>query len=468
MQNARVILSIAVLFLLSACHEAKFSRGAARGNSTPLNPPLDLSENKPNDPNSPEGPNNSPRPGEGIDPETGQVPNNGQSPIRTPHTFTIGCDDPAEVVIPFERPITDQIEARVQGDICPDSTDGLTVVFLVDFSGSMGPHFDEDIGQDSPGNDPFDGQTCGRYEAAKRIVEKIAADKKAEHIVNVAMIPFSNQAIEPLVVSPLDIEEFKNEQMRPEVFCGYVPVPGNEGHPGAITDLQGIASGTNYGAAFRRTERALVPQNNSQVLDNTVIYFISDGEPTVATPGGRENREAARQTGLLAGNSLRNNSAIKNLTFNALYLGNTQDKNSAAYQNSQEILVEVSGSPDRVRRVQDAEQLANEILNFPGATINLDASRYSEMARLKVIWNDDAGNQQIWPRADEEPDPNGAQLGIQSLHETGEKKWTYTTQPFVLLGQPNKDVENRVWVNIFGESGFRFTTTVRIIYRQTQ
>lgn len=305
-------------------------------------------------------------------------------------------------------------------------------MFIVDYSASMGPHFDDDINADNPGHDtPRADGGCGRLDAAQQIINRV--QKTQSHNIDVAMIPFASEAMESHGIRPTALERVGRE-INTSKFCRYIPQNSRYDGPGALKGT-GVGASTNYGAAFDAAHRMLLASGR----ENAVIYFISDGEPTA--PGSRQDALAA---GTREGLELRNDPKIRSLIINGLYLGLP---GTATYQSAAGVLAQVTGSPSRVLPAERAGDLANVITQFPAPTINLNTSEYRKMATIEV---------RPYKREN---------LGIQSLFEVSPNLWEYQTQPFLLLGVPGKVTENQVNITIIGRNGYLYKTTVRIMYR---
>jgi hypothetical protein len=127
------------------------------------------------------------------------------------------------------------------------------------------------------------------------------------------------------------------------------------------------------------------------------------------------------------------------LTLNALLLGNV-----GPY--AKPILEQVAGSPDRVRTADSADQLAEQILEFPDAGIDESTGD----AFLTIL-----------------PYKPREHLGLAYLQRQGaDPIWEYETQPFVLLGKPGQAVEHVVEVFAKGKDGSTHSAMVKLVYKQ--
>lgn len=334
------------------------------------------------------------------------------------------------VVVPEQAKVT----AKVKGQFCPQSKNRLTVLFIVDYSGSMGRHVPENGGAELPGNDPQIGGSCGRLRAAQAILSKIRAEKAPTDIVDVAMVPFAGGVVTNRVIKLMDLASF-DALVSKDTFCQYViqdpsfgvdPInPGGIVGPSGLFGIGAVDSSTNYRAAFTAGQTML-----QGVYGRKVAYFISDGQPT---SGGIDPVQA----GIDAGRSMR--AAVDNLVLNGLLLGNVGPEAKA-------VLDQVTGSAARVRHAENADQLAREIIAFPEASIDPQSGR----ATLTVA-----------------PYPV-AELGLRYLSPDPARPgvWLYETQPFVLLGKPGVETLNVVDVMAKGVDGSTHSAQVVIRYRQ--
>ena len=124
---------------------------------------------------------------------------------------------------------------------------------------------------------------------------------------------------------------------------------------------------------------------------------------------------------------------------NALLLGNIGP-------GAEQVLQQVAGAPERVRKAQDASQLADDILKFGDASI--DESTGKALLSVEGYPTANLGLKYL------QQDP--AQAGI----------WIYETQPFVLLGKPGVEVLNVVDDTAQGKDGSTHASQVKIRYRQ--
>lgn len=336
-------------------------------------------------------------------------------------------EEPLPPAPPETVPEQARVITTVKGRFCPTSNNKLTVLFVVDYSGSMGRHVPQPGLPEIPGNDPQINGSCGRLRAAQAILGRIGSEMKPGDTVEVGMVPFAGGIVTNRILDIRGLAEF-GAQVSKDTFCQYVVQAPSFGYDpvnaGGI-DGGAVNSSTNYRAAFTAARSAL-----TNVYGRKVVYFISDGEPT---SGGIDPVRA----GIEAGEALR--LSVDNLTLNGLLLGNTGPA-------AQAVLEQVAGAPERVRRAESADELAEAILDFPAATID----ESSGLATLSVA---------PYPKTD---------LGLQFLTKDPAQGgvWIYETQPFVLLGRPGEEVMNIVEVTAHGADGSTHSSIVKIRYRQ--
>ncbi len=202
---------------------------------------------------------------------------------------------------------------RVAGEFCPTSkaSGETTVVFIIDHSASMEP------GASEGPNDPTTAGSCGRLKAAMVLADRYSVAQGVK--VKVGVGGFSDSA---RVQMPLtDLEEVRAD-LSGEMFC----------------NADGKFARTNYGAAFSTTASLL-----AGVEGQKVVYFISDGSPTV---GGAD----PRQSGLTGAEQLK---AVPDVTLFALFVGYTAGKAN----NPQQYLEQITGDPNLVKVTGSAEEL---------------------------------------------------------------------------------------------------------------
>lgn len=217
---------------------------------------------------------------------------------------------------------TDSI--KIEGEFCPSVFAEMTILFVVDFSGSMAT------------NDPIVSGSCGRLSSAQSILARIKEKVRAQDKVNVGVVSFSTSA--SLIVSLTAIDKI-DASVTSTNFCGQ-------------------SGSTNYAEAFKQAKTALLNATGSKT-----VYFISDGEPDVS---GMTSAQA-QQAGLTEAQNLK--TAIPTLAINAIYL---QSGSSSGSFNPQSYLEQITGSADRVKVASAASTLADEILKFGFPTLEVD------------------------------------------------------------------------------------------------
>jgi hypothetical protein len=329
-------------------------------------------------------------------------------------------------------PKDSRVIAKVKGKFCPNAKAKMTVLFVVDFSGSMGRHVPERGGDAVDGNDPQVNGTCGRLEAARAIIDRISKEKGANDQVSIGMVPFAGGIVTNKIMEITDFDSFAANVSK-DTFCQYVVQNASFGYdpqnPGGINGrvglLNAVDSSTNYRAAFQAAESLL-----TNVYGRKVVYFISDGQPT---SGGQDPVAA----GIEAGAKLREN--VDNLIMNGLLLGDVGPE-------ARQVLEGVTGSPERVRNAEQASELAEKILDFPAASIDPATA----LAVLTAA-----------PYKTEK-------LGFHFFgeHPTDKGIWIYETQPFVLVGKRGETILHVVDVKAEGGDGSTHAARVEIRYTQ--
>lgn len=336
--------------------------------------------------------------------------------------------EPLPSAAPIVTPANSQVQVQVKGQFCPTAQNSLTVLFLVDFSGSMGRHVASRQGSSQPGNDPLIDGSCGRMRGAQAVLEKIKATRKPSEQVLVGMVPFAGGIVSDKIIQMVDADTFAG-LINQDSFCSYIIQESNgstdPAAPGGIS-VAGVDASTNYSAAFMAAQSMLASSYGRKE-----VFFLTDGEPT---SGGWDPVLA----GITAGAALRAN--VANLTLNALILG---DASPAAEQ----VLVGVAGSADRVRRVANTQELVEQIMNFPDAGIE----EATGSATLSIP-----------------PYQPNASLGLRSLQKVNAASpiWGYETQPFMLLGRPGEVVEHTLVISAKGRDGSTHQATIKLRYRQ--
>jgi hypothetical protein len=296
---------------------------------------------------------------------------------------------------------------RVAGGFCPKGSAVLNLLFVVDFSGSMVDGFGQ------RGNDPIVGNSCGRLLAIKKVIKKIKDEIPENTRVKAGLIGFSNTASERLSIQRLENLE---ENLSVANVCG----------------ADDIGARTNYEAAFNAARTALAEFKEG----DKVIYFISDGEPTIPinqVVGESAGREAAR--------ALRN--AVDDLTLNAIYLGNVKDE-----QKARNNLEDITSDPKRVVLVRDARDLTEAATGLTLPELGMKRSS------LSGFHNHPAGRFGV---------------GIDKF-ALGKKsrQWIFITDPITLEGQTGSTVNNQVEVLATTDDGEQLRATVSIGFSQVE
>lgn len=292
---------------------------------------------------------------------------------------------------------TEGARVRVAGELCPEKQVGnLDVLFVVDFSGSMdGNPFE------GP-NDPLNGGSCGRLQAAEALLRKFSSPTFRNASIRAGMVAFADSA---QIRLPMGDLQAMQASLTPANWCG----------------AASSVARTNYRAAFEQAQNALAAGSGGQ----TVIYFISDGSPTLGGTGS----ETPHAAGLAAARNLRQ-TAGDQLILNVVYLGY---RNGSA-QNPQAYLEQVAGGPNRVRLVSGAGDLVEAVqqLDVVADTIGNDAVRASHVAK-----------------------GNSKALNIVSLQRSTTRggAYVFVTEPFSLVGEVGKSIENLIEVKATSDSG---------------
>lgn len=207
----------------------------------------------------------------------------------------------------------------------------IKLMFLVDLSGSM------------KDNDPMVNGSCGRLDGARALVERIQSVKKETDIVEVAAVTFGSEARPASDFVPL--EDFVKSKMSADIFCAAVDQ-------------------TNYSGAL--DVAADLVQTSGDTETPVVAYLLSDGLPSLGTERSPEDYV---NTERLALESAKGFLGLGNVSLNAVYL---QSTSVAGATLPEAYLAELTGSPDRVKIVSNAEDLGASITTFelPAAKTN--------------------------------------------------------------------------------------------------
>lgn len=255
------------------------------------------------------------------------------------------------------------VDVRISGEICTGLwAEPTTILFVNDASSSMGKHYDDNR-QEILGSDPQINGSCGRLQSATTVLSQV----RDLPTVQVGRLTFAGDILNPMTVSPISVQDFIGRHAHAPGFCSYVIQDlGYIGEPGALDAfragllLSGIyAPATNYAAAFD-SATALFMNGRVPYGMRKVVYFLSDGMPTVAP----QNADPA-QAGIASGQRLR---SVPNLTVNGILLG-------AGGAQAESILQQVIGNPDRVRRADRASDLPAVISAFSEARVDPNSGR---------------------------------------------------------------------------------------------
>ncbi len=250
--------------------------------------------------------------------------------------------------------------AELTGSICPkpQRPSRITVLFLIDWSGSMQTM------------DPKVGDSCGRLQAAKAITNYIKNSADPQTVVQEGMIPFST-AVDLSGIIPLaDVDTFA-QSLQADKFCR-------------------AAGATNYHAPLQQARYML-----QGVQGRVVIYFITDGAPNVKLDGtfSFDNDPQVVENAIDAGRQLKD--VTPGVTLNSILLG-------AQAATAQSTMTNVTGDPTRVKLVSNATDLAGSILKFEpptlvptSATATLTSGGVSKTVAIAEI-NPDPNNPGNW------------------------------------------------------------------------
>lgn len=341
----------------------------------------------------------------------GEVPPRAQPSVLAPevpglHNIKLTCEGENPSTNSFtnlQGKSTDSV--RIDGEFCPSAFAEMSILFVVDFSGSMA------------GNDPTgpDG-TCGRLRSAQSIIARITQKVRPQDKVNVSVVGFSAGANLLVPMTPIAVI---GQALTGQNFCGQ-------------------SGSTNYGAAFQAAQQALTGSTGGKT-----IYFISDGQPSISSGSGRDTQ--AEQQGLLAAQALK--SAMPTAAINAIFLQPTNGVDPGF--NPQAYLAEITGSPDRVRLASNASTLAEEILKF--AFPDLEVVENTAKGILKVEASAALGTIQI-----EKFERHATKKGV----------WSYITLPFKVQGKKDVETVNQVSITAQDKTGKEQSANVVISYKQ--
>ena len=351
MKTTQLLIISSLVMLAASCSDSKFNAGERKREA--------LTRDDPQEPKTP-----TPAPTPTPDPKQEE---------GGPLSYALNCDKQDPLTVELKSKADRKI--KINGEFCPKSYGKLNVLFVVDFSGSMGPHMG------LPGSDPgsFFTQSCGRRKAVESIIAKLKADMRANDDINVGLIQFGNDA---RVAQPLSkIASFENSAISYRSLCG-----SNLG-------------ATNYEAALKRTKESL-----ANIDGNKVVFFVSDGLPTAYLGGDPSvsEEEISKQKGQEAAKELA--TETQNLSLNVVYLSGENKNDSISY------LAELTGDKNRVKVADNAELLAEKIveLSIPSVLINKETISAelvfgTQKKAIKIVKiEEDATRPSVWVFESEE------------------------------------------------------------------
>lgn len=300
---------------------------------------------------------------------------------------------------------------KVTGRVCPNQDDIFekkTVLILLDQSESMRV------------NDKVEAGSCARLDAIKALVNKIEKTENATDNVSVGIIGFETNA--QALATPSKISEIQR-------ILAVDPL--------SICDYRGF---TNYEAVIDTATTLLKNIDGSKD-----VYLISDGLPTRSSKDiGLSGRQGTpSEAGLAASESLR---SIDELSFFVLYL---QSKLvGIGGEDPRAYLTQIAGGDNsRVKIVESAERLADEILKFD----------IKEAPMISVL------NPLITLSAANGPQREVKVVEIvESLTERG--VWEYESEEFLPFSADNSEVVNRIDVKMTSNNGTVYSARVEVSF----
>jgi hypothetical protein len=314
-----------------------------------------------------------------------------------------------------EKPMLVSIEGEICGIQAEKVENNLSVFFILDFSGSMFQSVAK------PGNDPVVGGSCGRLNAATAIATKMEATQAQGVNVQMGAMQFAASSLTHIPMT--DLQSFK-DSLSVENYC------------------QG-KDGTNYESALNEAKTQL-----QGVEGRKLVYFITDGAPTIQD----SLLGSPLDSGLTTATDFRN--STQDLTFNAIYL-NSGGPSNATNPNSnfdpKNYLGQIVGNPDNVKLVNNAADLAKEILEFETPeliTLNPDSANMVHAA-AKFGEND---------------------VKIESLvaDPSREGVWKFVTEPILLFAEQGRRVTNSITLKVQTSDGNEHTASVEIEFEHTE
>ena len=292
----------------------------------------------------------------------------------------------------------------VEGELCPQAFGKLSVLFVVDFSGSMA---------DSDPRKALQLFSCGRADAATRILDQLKKDMRTGDDVEVGFVSFGDDAKVESALRP--VKGFAANTFN---FCG------------------SANAATNYKRAFEVARQQLV-----SAAGNKVVYFISDGLPTLGGNGPADDSDSTgvhKAAGLQAAQDLK--AAIPGLTLNAVFLGSGNGATSSA----QAYLGQITGDPSHVKVAADASTLADRIVELSVPQITLDPA--SATADLRA------------------PGYPAATVKLASFVTDPSKPgaWRFKTEAFSVYEAAGKSVDNLLVIGAADQLGTRHEESLTI------
>lgn len=329
------------------------------------------------------------------------------------HVDCIGDQSNSSLTTDFSGPINSTI--RLEGEFCklnatPGQGSDLSVIFVLDFSGSMRT------------NDPSP-DSCGRLQAAQAIATRLEQKTPvgAQASLKFGMVGFDSVAAPKIQITTL--AAFK-AQLTAQNFCGFT-----------------TGGATNYADAFKQTQSFL-----SAAQGTKVVYFISDGMPTMGSSGIGGDPHGEGQS---AAEALR--SSIASLTLNAIFLGaSTTDPLSDPSQDPKTYLEKITGSADRVRLVTNADQVADQITTFVDPVV---PTLETTSALGQLVSGTGASKA----------------VSVKSLIPSTTKPgiWQFVTEPFPLYATPGTVTNNVVTLSVKASDGSQKQSIVTIRFTPT-
>jgi predicted aconitase with swiveling domain len=257
-------------------------------------------------------------------------------------------------------------------------------------------------------NDKTTNGTCGRLRAADLIVKKYQA--MLNTTIKAGVVRFATQAEVKIPVGDLDTVA---NNLNTATFCG---------------SETGAAQLTNYHAALNTTADQL-----ANIPGDKIVYFISDGSPTVG-------QGDPKQSGLTAAQRLR---AVPGVSMFALFVG----YNSGSAVNPRAYLEQITGDAKLVRVTSNADELVKAAATLGTIPVFMKA------ADATATLENPAGtrNLKIEEFAARQDLPN---------------RYYWVTEPFVLVGTPTAVTLNKLTVTGKVSTGETLSSVANIGYHE--